>query len=227
MIFSFALLTNAPPMSHSVSLTPRSSPGSIPTEHTTQKHTIEEFTWIAAFISGVLWETLSNINSVPSEPEIRSLLHDYNFPDARIQPKQTLTNTCERIFDWLHYYGRRSSASRDIIPIALAILLRFRIRNANKGALLEYDDSVKLVVAIKTARGNTCDQWMHGKAWKKSTGIKAEDIKKAQNLFLDTIEWRIWVGEHDFCEFVKKFGVVWDEMPTQRKQGTQRDAGSD
>jgi hypothetical protein len=204
-------------MSHSVSLTPRSSPGSIPTEHTTQRHTIEEFTWLAGFISGVSWETLSNINSMPSEAELRSLLHDFNFAEARIQPTQILTDTCERIFDWLDYYGRRSSASRDIIPIALAILLRFRIRNADKGALLEYDDSVKLVVAIKIAYGNTCDQWMHGKAWKKFTGIKAEDIKNAQIVFLDTIEWRTWVREQDFCDFVKRFGVVWDEMPTQRE----------
>jgi hypothetical protein len=193
-------------------LTPRSSPGPVLTDHTIQDCCIDCFTRVSVFISGATWDTLYNIMSVPSEPELRALLTSSIFSNPRTKPTQKLTDTCERIADWLQLHGRHASASRDIIPIALTILLRFRVCNAGKGALFGYGDEVKLVVAIKVAYGNTCDVWMRGSSWKRSTGIDAGVIEKAQILFLETIEWRSWVKEQDFKEFCGRFEVVWDEM---------------
>jgi hypothetical protein len=123
---------------------------------------IEEFTRMSAFISGTTWDTLYKMMSVPSEPELRALLTSSIFLNPRIQPIQKLTDTCERIADWLQLHGRHASASKYNTPVALVILLRFRVCNAGKGALCGYGDEVKLVVEIKIAYGNTCDHWMRG-----------------------------------------------------------------
>jgi hypothetical protein len=77
---------------------------------------------------------------------------------------------------------------------------------------MKYGDEVKLAVAIKIAYGNTCDQWITGKAWKKIFEIDAEIMKKAEVVFLETLEWRTWVREQDYKEFVGRFAVVFEIM---------------
>jgi hypothetical protein len=133
---------------------------------------------------------LYNIMSILLELELQALLANFDFLGPETQPTQPLIDTCERVVDWLKFYGRKALASNDIISIALALLLRFRVCNAGQPALIKYGDEVKLAVAIKIAYGNTCDQWMTGKTWKKILGIDMEVMRKAQIVLLGTIEWR-------------------------------------
>ncbi|KAF1840667.1 uncharacterized protein K460DRAFT_359247 [Cucurbitaria berberidis CBS 394.84] len=196
-------------MPHSTSLTPRSNSGSTPSVDTAQSCSLEAFTKLAAFISGAPWTTLSAIMSAGSEDQLKETLASVDLSDPQIQPSTSVTTTCQLIHKWLERYGQRSAASRDLIPLSLLLLLKFGVQNGATGALLKCNDSVRLVVALKIAFGNTSDSWMTLKPWEKQTGVLAELITKAEPLFLGVLDWGTWVQNDEFTDFVARLDMLW------------------
>ena len=144
-------------MSELKPFTPRSNPGKVPSEHTAQTCPLDNLTKLSAFISDTPTMTLYSIMSTASEAELRALLSTAITADPRIRPTLKMTITCGRIFRSQREHGQLVEASRDVVPYALFLFLKFRVIDQQERAWHKFEDHVNLSSTFKTAYENTCD----------------------------------------------------------------------
>ena len=190
-------------------LTSRSSPGSVPTADIQQYYLGYDLTKLAGFISGAPPNLLYNIMSAATEFELRALLATVNPLEQRLQPNLPMISTCMRITRWLENCSESGAISKDVVPCALFLLLKVRVLNRS---MQTYDETIRLGVAIKIAYGNICD----GAMWRRTMEYLLDKtfylIQETELAFLYDLDWRSWVRETDFKEFVWRFEIVWEML---------------
>ncbi|KAI4700504.1 hypothetical protein J4E89_010956 [Alternaria sp. Ai002NY15] len=179
--------------------TPRSNPGNVPTADITQYYLDDDLTKLAGFITSVPPDLLYNIMSAATEADLRTLLALINPSDLRIEPGYLMTRT------W--------AVSKDVIPCALFLLLKFRVLTRDGVCHSQtHEESLRLAAAIKTAYGNLCDSRVSPKAWADIMGRQYADLQSAEIAFLKDLDFRTWVHEANFKEFVGRFEIVWEML---------------
>jgi hypothetical protein len=200
-------------MSTSPPLTPRSRPGCVPTADITQYYLGDDLTRLAGFITGAPPDILFNIMSAASEADLRELLAGINPSDPQTQPCVSMNTTCARISRWLESGSKRWVVSKDVVPCALFLLLKFRVLTRGVSCNSQtYEENLRLVAAIKTAYGNICDSTMRPKTWEEIAARPFAYVQGAELAFLKDLDFRTWVRETDFTEFVGRFEIVWEVL---------------
>ncbi|KAG9187060.1 hypothetical protein G6011_10168 [Alternaria panax] len=199
-------------LSYSLDCTPRSSPGRVPTADIQQHYLGEDLTRLASFISGAPPDLLYAIMSAATNANLRILLASFNYLDPRIQPSIPMKATCARITRWLETCSESEAISKDVIPYALFLLLKVRVLNNCTGRLRTYNETARLGVAVKVAYGHLCDGTIWPTTLEYFLRMPFYHVQYTELAFLKDLEWRSWVHETDFNEFVGRFKVVWDVL---------------
>ncbi|KAH6861215.1 hypothetical protein BKA58DRAFT_393066 [Alternaria rosae] len=197
--------------------TPRSSPGSVPTADITQYYLDKDLIKFAGFITCVPPDLLYSIMSAATEADLRALLALINPPDLRIESGFLITRTCARVSNWLRNGNQRWAVSKDVIPCALFLLLKFRVLTRDGVCNSQtHEESLRLAVAVKTAYGNLCDSRVSRQTWADIMGRPYADIQGAEIALLKDLDFRTWVHEAEFKEFVGRFEIVWEMLLEDR-----------
>jgi hypothetical protein len=199
--------------------TPRSSPGCVPTADIAQHYLWRDLIKLAGFITGAPPDLLYNIMSAPTEADLRAFLGHVDRSHLQIQLGFLVSNTCARVSRWIEGGSQLWAVSKDVIPCALFLLLKFRVLTRNGTCHSQtHEESLRLAAAIKTAYGNLCDSTVGPRTWEDIMGRPFVDIQGAEIAFLKDLDFRTWVHETDFKEFVGRFEIVWEMLLEDRYQ---------
>jgi len=185
----------------------------VPTADITQYYLDGDLTKLAGFITSVGPDLLYNIMSAATETDPRALLALINPSDLRIEPGFLMARTCARVSNWLRTGNQRWAVSKDVIPCVLFLLPKFRVLTRDGVCNSQtHEESLRLAAAIKTAYGSLCDSRVASKTWADIMGRAYADLQGAEIAFLKDLDFKTWVHEADFKEFVGRFEIVWEML---------------
>lgn len=124
---------------------------------------------------------------------------------------------CPQPHRWLKRFDGDGSVGKDIIPLAPLLFVNYRIQqdgthNVVCAEFSRSNGSYWLLAAAMTAHNMLTDHCFRIRDWEKEFDMAPGRMRDAELKFLMALDWKIWIRDEEFKDFVHKMDVLWEVL---------------